>query len=378
MLKRASAYTKREKIFLSYSKMKKVVSFAILLVVFASMLSLLSGCSIGNQNKLIGVSMPSKVQQRWTQDGDNIKKQLQAKGYKVELRNAEDDIEKQIAQIQELIDKDCIIIVISAIDGEGLTEVLKNAAKKKITVISYDRLIANTPTMDYYLTFDNVEVGAMQAEYIVNAFDLKEGGNTITMEMFSGALDDSCTPDYYEGQMSVLRPYIDNGQIIIKSSQSSLDKTATFDWSGDVAAERLDKILKQYYNDGTRLDAVLSTYDGMSIAMIEILKTAGYKTPENPLPVMTGQDCDKASVISIINGEQSMSVFVDTRTLAARTVDMIDDIMVGKKPVINDSSRYNNGVKDVPAAICKPVFVDKENYREVLIDSGYYKESDLK
>ena len=359
-------------------KMKKFYPPTAFFILSALAFLFISGCSVGSRSNLIGVSMPSKEQQRWTQDGDNIKKQLQAKGYKVELRNAEGDIEKQIAQVQEFIDMNCRIIVITAIDGESFTEVLKNAAKKKITVISYDRLILNTPTMDYYLTFDNVEVGVMQAAYIEDAFGLKSGANKITLELFSGALDDSTTPDYYEGQMSVLQPYLDNGQVIIKSGQTSLNETTTFDWSGDVAADRLSDILENYYNDGTRLDAVLSTYDGMSVEMIKILKAAGYGTSDVPLPVMTGQDCDKASVVAIINGEQSMSVFVDTRTLAARTVDMIDDIMVGKKPAINDSNRYHNGVKTVPAAVCKPVLVDINNYREVLIDSGYYKESDLR
>jgi len=358
--------------------MKKIIFAAGILVVLAAVSLFFFGYGITSQNKLIGISMPSKEQQRWTQDGDNIKKQLQAKGYKVELRNAEGDVEKQIAQIQELIDKDCKVIVITAIDGESLTEVLKNAAKKNIFIIAYDRLISNTPSVDYYLTFDNVEVGVMQAQYIVDALNLKEGNNSITMEIFSGALDDSCTPDYYEGQMGVLKPFIDSGQIVIKSGQSTLQETATFDWSGEVAAERLKKILAEHYSDGTRLDAVLSTYDGMSIDMIEMLKEAGYGIAEKPLPVMTGQDCDKASVISIMNDEQSMSVFVDTRTLATRTVEMIDDIMVNKKPAINDNNRYNNGVKNVPAAICRPVFVDKGNYKEVLINSGYYKEINLK
>ena len=361
-------------------KMKKVFFAAVMLTVFIPIVLValtFSGC-IGSRDNIIGVSMPSKEQQRWTQDGDNIKKQLQAKGYKVEVRNAEGSIDKQIEQVQELIDKNCKVIVITAIDGESFTEVLKNAEKKKITVISYDRLILNTPTMDYYVTFDNVDVGIMQAQYIVDAFDLKENNNKIiTMEIFSGALDDSTTPDYYTGQMGVLKPYIDKGQIIIKSGQTTLDDTATFDWSGDVAAERLNKIIAENYSDGTRLDAVLSTYDGMSVEMIKTLKAAGYGTTDKPLPVMTGQDCDKASIVSIIEGEQSMSVFVDTRTLAARTVEMIDDIMVGKNPAINDSGRYNNGIKDVPAAICSPVLVDKENYKHVLIDSGYYKESDL-
>jgi len=350
----------------------------IFIMLLALALSLFSSCGIANQNKLIGVSMPSKEQQRWTQDGDNIKKQLQAKGYKVEVRNAEGSIETQLTQVQQLIDSNCAVIVITAIDGESFTEVLKNAEKKKITVISYDRLIMNTPTMDYYLTFDNVEVGVIQAEYIVDALGLKEGKGPITLEIFSGALDDSTTPDYYEGQMSILKPFIDSGKVIIKSGQTSLNETATFDWSGEVAADRLEGILKEYYSDGTRLDAVLSTYDGMSIEMIKTLKAAGYGTAANPLPVVTGQDCDIASVVSIMNGEQAMSVFVDTRTLAARTVEMIDDILVGNKPAINDSTRYHNGVKYVPAAICSPLLVDIENYREVLIDSGYYKESALR
>ena len=357
--------------------MKRKFLPAILLAVCTLSFLLFSGCGIGSQNKLVGVVMPSKLQQRWTQDGDNIKKQLQAKGYQVELRNAEGDIDKQIAQVQELIDKNCRIIVITAIDGESLNETLANAAKKKITIIAYDRLILNSPTLDYYVTFDNVEVGVMQAGFIESSLGLAGGGGPITMEMFSGALDDSCTIDYYIGQMSVLEKYIENGTVRVLSGQTSLNDTFTFDWSGDVAAERFEKILADYY-ENERIDAVLSTYDGMSIELIEVLKAAGYGTDENPLPVVTGQDCDKASVISLMNGEQAMSVFLDTRTLASRTVEMIDDIMVGIKPAINDGERYFNGVKTIPAAVCLPVLVDADNYVQVLFDSGYYKESDMK
>lgn len=357
--------------------MKKRLIAVILLMLFV--VSFLTGCSTNSaSNKLIGVAMPTKTVSRWIRDGDNIKKQLEAKGYNVTLRYADYDVDTQISQIGEMIDEGCRVLAIAAVDCESLADVLEKAAQKKVTVIAYDRLILNTPNVDYYGTFDNYEVGVIQSQYIESTFGLKDGKGPIYMELFSGPLDDSCTIEYYEGQMSILKPYIDSGKIIIKSGQTDLESTVIPEWESDNAEARMKELLDKYYSDGTEPDALLATNDTLALGIISALRQAGYDGAKKPFPVVTGQDCDKENVKAIIGGEQSMSVFIDTRALSARVVDLIDDIMVGKKPTVTNSSRYNNGAKVVPASMCVPVYTDKDNYVDVLIKSGYYTEEDVK
>lgn len=336
----------------------------------------LSACT--TSSKTVGVCMPTKSVDRWLMDGDNIKKQLEAKGYKVMLEYADYDSERQIAQIENMIASKCDAIIIAASDCYVLDDVLKKATQNKMKIIAYDRLIMDTEYVDYYCTFDNFEVGAVQAEYLENVFDLKSGKGSISMELFSGPSDDSTTTEYYDGQMSVLAPYIDSGKIQIKSGQADLNATFTVDWSTDEARARMETLVRNHYGDGETLDAVLSTNDSIALGVIDALKKLGFGSVEKPFPVITGQDCDKASVIAIMNGEQSMSMFIDTRALSTRVVELVDDLAMGKKPAINDTKRYNNGTKVVPASICKPIYVDKDNYMDVLVRSGYYSKDDLK
>jgi putative multiple sugar transport system substrate-binding protein len=139
----------------------------------------------------------------------------------------------------------------------------------------------------------------------------------------------------------------------------------------------MDNLITANYASGRKLDAVLSPNDSLAIGIITSLKNAGYGTAAKPYPVITGQDCDKPNVIAMINGQQSMSIFKDTRTLAAQVVEMVEAIMKGEEAPVNDTETYNNGVKYVPSFLCEPVYADVNNYKELLIDSGYYKESDL-
>jgi len=343
-----------------------------------AVMALRTSFSVDGSSKMIGVCMPMKSVDRWLLDGENIKKQLEAKGYNVMLEYAENSNDKQIAQIQDMINKKCKALIIAAFDCYNLNSILEKAAKDKIIIVAYDRLLMNTKYVDYYCTFDNFEVGQEQGEYIVNTFKLNENGSPIYMELFSGAIDDSCSPENYNGQMSVIRTYIDDGKILVKSGQTSLESTAIPDWATDEARARMEELLSKYYSDGTELDVVLSTNDSMALGIIEALKKAGYGDAGKPFPVITGMDCDKDNIIAIKNGEQSMSLFIDTRALSTRAVELVDDVMAGKQPVINDTTRYFNGVKIVPTSICKSIYVDKNNYLEVLVRSGYYREDDFK
>jgi putative multiple sugar transport system substrate-binding protein len=325
----------------------------------------------------IAISMPTKSSARWIADGSNMVKYLQEKGYKTDLQYAEDDIPNQLAQIENMITKGAKVLVIAAIDGTTLTDVLQKAADKGVKVIAYDRLIKGSKNVDYYATFDNFQVGVLQASYIEQKLGLKSGKGPFNIELFGGSADDNNAFFFYNGAMSVLDPYIKSGKLVVRSKQLGMDKVATLRWDGAVAQARMDNLLSAYYS-GAHVDAVLSPYDGLSIGIISSLKGVGYGTPKSPMPVVTGQDAEVQSVKSIQKGEQTSTIFKDTRELAKVTVGMVDAVLGGKKPEINDTKTYNNGVKVVPSYLLKPVSVDASNWKQVLVGSGYYTEAQLK
>jgi putative multiple sugar transport system substrate-binding protein len=330
----------------------------------------------GAKDALIGISMPTKSSARWIADGDNMVKSFTEMGYKTDLQYADDDIPNQLAQIENMITKGVNVLVIAAIDGETLSDVLQTAKDKKILVIAYDRLIKKTPNVDYYATFDNFQVGVLQASYIETKLGLKEGKGPFNIELFGGSADDNNAFFFYNGAMSVLQPYIDSGKLVVGSGQTGMDKVATLRWDGATAQARMDNLLSAYYTD-KRVDAVLSPYDGISIGILSSLKGVGYGSASQPLPVVTGQDAEVQSVKSIIAGEQTATVFKDTRELAKVVVNMVDAALNGKEVPINDTKTYDNGVKVVPSYLLVPVSVDITNWEKTLIDSGYYTKDQI-
>ncbi|WP_295534389.1 multiple monosaccharide ABC transporter substrate-binding protein [uncultured Pseudacidovorax sp.] len=326
---------------------------------------------------LVGIAMPTKSSARWIADGDNMVKVLKERGYKTDLQYAEDDIPNQLAQIENMVTRGVKVLVIASIDGTTLAKALQNAADRGIKVIAYDRLIRGTKNVDYYATFDNFQVGVLQANSIVDKLGLKQGKGPFNIELFGGSPDDNNAFFFYDGAMSVLKPYIDSGKLVVRSKQMGMDKVGTLRWDGAVAQARMDNLLSAFYGNG-RVDAVLSPYDGLSIGILSSLKGVGYCTAQQPCPVVTGQDAEVPSVKSIIRGEQYSTVFKDTRELAKVTADMVDAMLSGKQPQVNDTKTYNNGVKVVPAYLLKPVSVDKSNWEQVLVGSGYYKAAQFK
>jgi len=336
-----------------------------------------AGHAVAQDKGTIGVSMPTKSSARWISDGDSMVKVLKEKGYKADLQYAEDDIPNQLAQVENMITKQVKVLVIAAIDGTTLSDALQKAADKGIKVIAYDRLIKGSKNVDYYATFDNFQVGVLQANSIVDKLGLKQGKGPFNIELFGGSPDDNNAFFFYDGALSVLKPYLDSGKLVVRSKQMGMDKVGTLRWDGAVAQARMDNLLSAFYGNA-RVDAVLSPYDGLSIGILSSLKGVGYGTPKQPMPVVTGQDAEVPSVKSMLRGEQSSTVFKDTRELAKVTANMIDAMLSGRKPEINDTKTYNNGVKVVPSYLLKPVSVDASNWKEVLIGSGYYKESQIK
>ncbi|ANM11745.1 MULTISPECIES: multiple monosaccharide ABC transporter substrate-binding protein [unclassified Rhizobium] len=325
----------------------------------------------------VGIAMPTKASARWIDDGNNIVKQLEAAGYATDLQYGDDDIPNQLSQIENMVTKGAKVLVIASIDGTTLSDVLQKAHDAGIKVIAYDRLIRDSGNVDYYATFDNFQVGVLQAGSIVDGLGLKDGKGPFNIELFGGSPDDNNAFFFYDGAMSVLQPYIDSGKLVVKSGQTGMDKVGTLRWDPATAQARMDNLLSANYTDA-KVDAVLSPYDGLSIGIISSLKGVGYGTAAQPLPIVTGQDAEIPSVKSIIAGEQHSTIFKDTRELAKVTVAMVDAVMSGKEPEVNDTKTYDNGVKVVPSYLLKPVAVDKTNYKQILVDSGYYSEDKLK
>ncbi len=326
---------------------------------------------------LVGVAMPTNSSERWMNDGSNMVKYLKEAGYKADLQFGNDDVALQVKQIDALISKGAKLLVIAPIDGSQLTDVLAKAAAKGVKVISYDRMITKTPNVDYYSTFNNFEVGVLQANSLVDALKLKDGNGPFNVELFGGSADDTNAGFFYNGSMSVLQPYIDSGKLVVKSEELGMEKVNTPRWDGAVAKERMARLLSSTYSS-EKIDGVLSPYDGMSLGIVTALKDAGYCTAEKACPVITGQDAETPSVKSIIKGEQYSTVFKDTRELAKVTATMANAVLSGKTPEINDTKTYNNGIKVLPSYLLKPILVDKSNYKKELIDSGYIKEEKLK
>jgi putative multiple sugar transport system substrate-binding protein len=339
--------------------------------------SLASAPAFAQDKGTVGIAMPTKSSARWISDGESMVEQFTAAGYATDLQYAEDDIPNQLAQIENMITKGVNVLVIAAIDGTTLSNALENAAASGIKVIAYDRLIRDSGNVDYYATFDNFQVGVLQAESLVAG--LKErfpDTKPWNVELFGGSPDDNNAFFFYNGAMSVLQPMIDDGSIAIPSGQMGMDQVGTLRWDGAVAQARMDNLLSANYTDKT-LHGALSPYDGLSIGILSSMKGVGYGSGDLKMPIVTGQDAELQSIKSIIAGEQYSTIFKDTRELARVTVGMVDAVISGGEPEINDTTTYDNGVKVIPSYLLKPVSVDASNYQQIVIDSGYHKAEDL-
>jgi putative multiple sugar transport system substrate-binding protein len=358
--------------------MKKgaVALLALLLAVVCSACNLAESSAGDKEKGYIGIAMPTKSSERWVADGENMVRLFQEQGYKTDLQYAEDVVENQIAQIENMITKGVDVIVVASIDGNTLTDVIKKAHDQGIAIISYDRLIRNTEYLNYYATFDNFKVGQLQGSYIEKKLGLKEGKGPFNIELFGGSPDDNNAYFFFDGAMSVLQPYIDSGKLVVRSKQTTMAQIATLRWDGALAQSRMDNLLSAYYSS-EQLDAVLSPYDGISIGIISSLKGVGYGTESKPLPVITGQDAELASIKSIVAGEQTMTVFKDTRKLAEQTVKMANSILKGEEAEVNDTTSYDNGKMVVPAYLLDPISVDRTNVEKDIVGSGYYTAEEI-
>lgn len=337
-----------------------------------------------NKGALVGVAMPTKVSERWIKDGNAVKADLEKLGYKVDLEYADNKIPQQVLQVSNMITKGAKVLVIASIDGGSLSDQLDAAAKAGIQVISYDRLLTGSKNVSYYVSFDNYKVGVLQATSLLTGLGLVDAAGKKTdtkgpynVELFAGSPDDNNAMFFFNGAMDTLKPYIADGSIVVRSGQTGFSQVATLQWDPATAKARMQNLIAKSYSDGANVNGVLSPYDGLSIGIISALQGAGYGTAAKPLPIITGQDAEAASVKSIMADQQYSTIYKDTRKLADQAVVMANDILNGKKPETNDDKTYNNKVITVPTYLFQPTVVTKANYQKVLIDGGYYTTSQL-
>lgn len=327
-----------------------------------------------SNGKKVGVAMPTQSSERWINDGANMKKKLEALGYEVDLQYAEDDVQAQVSQLENMIAAQVDCLVVASIDSQALINVLKTAQDNEIPVIAYDRLLMDTDAVSYYASFDNEGVGRKIGEYIEEKAGLATATEPQTIEFFMGSPDDNNAVLLHKGVMSVLQQYLDNGMLVCKSGRTSFEDTCILRWSQETAQQNCENFLSGFYADED-LDICCSAFDGFAYGIKAALEGAGY-TEEN-WPIITGQDAEVMAVKNITTGKQTQSIFKDTGLLADKCVTMVQAVLEGAEPEINDTETYNNGVKVVPSYLCEPVSVDKDNYKEVVIDSGYYTEEQI-
>jgi putative multiple sugar transport system substrate-binding protein len=337
------------------------------------------GGSESKEGGKIGVSMPTQTSERWIADGKSVKEGLEKAGYEVELQYANDDIPTQLQQIDQMISSGVNALIIAAIDGTALSGQLQNAADADIPVIAYDRLIRDSENVDFYVTFDNEEVGRQQATSLLQGLKvLGEDGQPgdvkgpLNVELFAGSLDDNNALFFWSGAMEVLQPFIDDGTLVVKSGQTDIKQAAILRWQQETAQKRMEDLLTAAYSDGSKVDGVLSPYDGLSRGIITALQNQGYGGADKPMPVISGQDAEIASVKLITDGVQYSTIFKDTRKLAEQAIVASQAFLGGEEPEANDTETYDNGVKVVPSFLLESEIVTTDNIEPVLVDSGYY------
>ena len=367
------------------NKMKKVLAVIMMLVLGLGLIgcgalkqeSASSTTTSEEKGKRVGISMPTQSSQRWVIEGNEMKDELEALGYTVDLQYGEDLVEHQINQIENMLTKGIDVLIVGAIDSGAMTDIVKKVKDSGALVIAYDRLLMNTENVDYYVTFDSIKIGELQGGYIVDKLGLAEGKGPFNIELFAGSLDDNNTALYWEGAMNKLKPYIEDGKLVVKSKQTDMNQCATLRWDGAEAQKRMDNILSSTYSDGSRVDAVLSPYDGISIGVLSSLKAIGYGSSDMPYPIITGQDAEIPSVKSILAGEQTQTVFINVKNLAAAAVKMTEQYVNGEEVEVNKVDYYDNGVKKVSGMAIDATSIDISNAADELVGSGYYTEDQI-
>jgi putative multiple sugar transport system substrate-binding protein len=340
-----------------------------------------TGTSSSTKGGLIGIAMPTKSLERWNKDGAHLVDLLTTAGYTTSLQYADNKVDQQITQIQNMVNQDPKVLVIASIDGTALGPVLAQAKAKNIKVIAYDRLINGTSDVDYYATFDNYKVGTLQGNYIVDTLGLKDGKGPFNFEPFAGSPDDNNAKFFFAGAWDVLKTYVDSKMLVVPSgkapaSDAQWTSIGIQSWKSDAAQSEMDNRLNSFYTGGKKVNVVLSPNDSLALGIEQSLDSHAYKVGGD-WPLVTGQDADQANTKNMLAGKQAMTVWKDTRTLGDQVAKMVDEIVTGKTVTVNDTKTYDNGKKVVPSYLLPPQVVTKDTVKTALVDSGFYKAADL-
>lgn len=331
----------------------------------------------------IGISMPTKSLERWNRDGSYLKEQFESKGYNVELTYSDNKSAQQNNDIEGLIADNVDLLVVAAIDGEALSQVLASAKEAGIPVISYDRLIMNTDAISYYISFDNYTVGTLQGQFVADQLDLDNAGDkTYNIEFTAGDPADNNATYFFNGAYDTLKPYLDAGTLVVPSGQTEFDQVATAQWDTSTAMKRFQNILGSYYSDGTQLDVALCSNDSTALGVTQAIESdyAG----SNQV-IITGQDGDEANLANIVDGKQTMTVYKAVANEAVATLDLAVALLNGETPDASlidkagwdfdctyDTTSYDNGTGIIPSYLLVPTVVTKDNMDKELVDTGYY------
>lgn len=332
----------------------------------------------------IGISMPTQSLERWNRDGEYLDEQFKAAGYETILTYSDNDSGRQVNDIQNMLADGVNLLVIAAIDGEALNNVMNEAAEAGVQVIAYDRLIMND-AVSYYVSFDNYTVGKLQGQFVESTLDLANAGDTVyNIEFTAGDPADNNAGYFFNGAFDVLKPYIDAGTLNVVSGQTDFSSVATNQWNTDTALERAQNILSSYYADGTQLDVWLCSNDSTALGVAQAI-TSDYAGGNSVL--ITGQDGDEANLKNIVDGVQTMTVYKNVSNEAIVTLALAKAMMngdaIGESLIPSfgiecayDTESYETSAGNkCPSFLLVPSVITKDNLQD-LVDTGLYTMGD--
>ena len=334
-------------------------------------------------SKTEGIAMPTQSLERWNRDGAYLDEQFKAAGYNTIVTYSDNKNEQQVNDIQNMLSQGVDLLIIAAIDGNGLNTVMNDAGASNIPVIAYDRLIMND-NVSYYVSFDNYTVGKLQGTYVKDTLDLDNAAGPFNIEFTGGDPADNNAPFFFNGAMDTLKPYIDSGKLNVVSGQTEFSVVGTEQWKTEAALNRAQNVLASYYSDGTKLDAWLCSNDSTALGVTQAV-TSDYAGGNSV--IITGQDGDVANLRNIKDGVQSMTVYKAVANEAVVTLDLAKAILDGKTADASlisasgwgfdcafDTESYETtpGNK-CPSFLLVPDVVTADNMEEKLVTPGYYK-----
>jgi len=356
--------------------MRNISKVLALFLVLALMVPMFAGCApkeevattepteteeVTEEAVVIGVSLPTQREERWVRDKEAMEKWASDFGVEIKIQVADADQAQQAQQVENLLTQGIDVLILAPHDASASAELVKKANDEGVPVLSYDRLVTGTDKLDYYLSFDNEKVGELQGKYFVDNVD---SGNVM---LFAGAPTDNNALLFFKGAMSQLQTKIDAGDYTVIGGEE-FQQVATDNWVPANAQNRATNVLTA--NPDASIAGVLAPNDGTAGGIIEAFKAANVE-----LPVITGQDSEIAAIKRIKIGEQSMTIFKDTRALAKAAIETA--MKIGAGEMIDTNGNVDNGMIEVPSVLLEPTVVTQDNFQELLIDSGYINESDL-